>query len=65
MVFRALLTTFSALLLYFFGCRRKNRGDRRWTFPNEFMGTPLLWLGLTQRICFKADTFASLSVEKG
>jgi hypothetical protein len=47
-----------ALLLYFFAAeRQKNRGDRRWTFPNDDSGTGIFWLAVSQAVPFTADTF--------
>jgi hypothetical protein len=43
----------------------KNRGDRRWTFPNDLTRGTLLWAGLTQRIDFQSDTFFELSCQNG
>ena len=40
-----------------------SRGDRRWTFPNESSGSPLLWLILPQPFDFTADAFFRVRTE--
>jgi hypothetical protein len=35
----------------------KNRGDRRWTFPNDLSVSPLLWLSLPQPVRFTENMF--------
>jgi hypothetical protein len=42
---------------------KNNRGDRRWTFPNEVEASRLFSLAISQVEEFTADRFFSLAAE--